>query len=182
MDYENSLFGNITVVENHGQYERDRPSIPTATPVSLDEVEPSYLKLRILGRGNEKSIEELADALHAASYPEVTRRALLEMQRQGGTARPADDGLIYRGLMIRHLVMPDDVNGTERVMEWIASELPGDTYVNIMTQYTPRFQTFEFPRIARRVTSEENGRVVDRDRELGLTQLDLASVNRLSGG
>lgn len=116
----------------------------------------------------------------AASYPEVTRRAVLEMQRQVGTARPAEDGMIYRGLMIRHLVMPDDVGGSERVVEWIASQLPSDTYVNIMAQYTPRFQAFEFPRIARRVTSEEYGRVVDRARELGLTQLDVASVNWLS--
>lgn len=117
----------------------------------------------------------------AKSYPELTRQAVLEMQRQVGTARPADDGIIYRGLMIRHLVMPDDVSGSERVMEWIASELPADTYVNIMAQYTPQYKAFEFPRIARRVTAEEYNRVVDHARELGLTRLDVASVRWLPG-
>jgi len=115
----------------------------------------------------------------ASSYPELTRRAVLEMQRQVGTARPAEDGMIYRGLMIRHLVMPDSVSGSEQVMKWIAAELPHDTYVNIMAQYTPRYKAFEHPRIARRVTAEEYSRVVDRARELGLTQLDIQALHWL---
>ena len=96
----------------------------------------------------------------ARDYPEVTRKAVVEMQRQVGTARPAEDGMIYRGLMIRHLVMPGSVSGSEQIMEWIADELPHDTYVNIMAQYTPHYKAFEHPPIARRVTVEEYARVV----------------------
>lgn len=115
----------------------------------------------------------------AYDYPERTRQAVLEMHKQVGTARPGEDGLIDRGLMIRHLVMPDSVSGSKRVMEWIADALPPDTYVNIMAQYTPHYKAFEHPRIARRVSGEEYRSVVERARELGLTRLDLQAVHWL---
>jgi putative pyruvate formate lyase activating enzyme len=108
----------------------------------------------------------------AENYPEVTKAAVLEMHRQVGVARPAEDGIMQRGLMIRHLVMPNDIAGSERIMEWIAEKLPRDTYVNIMAQYTPRFKAYDYPEISRRITSEEYYGVVERARELGLTNLD----------
>lgn len=109
----------------------------------------------------------------AESYPEVTAQAILEMNRQVGVARPPEDGVMRRGLMIRHLVMPNDVAGSERVMEWIAEHLPKDTYVNIMVQYTPLYKAYDYPEIARRVTEEEYVRVVKRAQALGLTNLDI---------
>lgn len=109
----------------------------------------------------------------AKSYPEVTREAVLEMNRQVGVAKPAKDGIIYRGLMIRHLVMPNDVGGSEEIMEWIAKKLPRNTYVNIMAQYNPFFRALDFPKISRRIRPEEYTRVVNRARELGLTNLDV---------
>ena len=56
----------------------------------------------------------------ANTYSELTKKALLEMNRQIGIARPESDGIMYRGLMIRHLVMPNNVSGTKEVIEWIA--------------------------------------------------------------
>ncbi|MGC8781025.1 MAG: radical SAM protein [Anaerolineae bacterium] len=109
----------------------------------------------------------------AESYPEVTKQAILEMHRQVGVAKPPRDGIMRRGLMIRHLVMPNDVAGSERVIEWIAQHLPRDTYVNIMMQYTPLFKAYDYPEIARRLTAEEYSRVVRRAQELGLTNLDI---------
>ncbi|MEJ5197646.1 MAG: radical SAM protein [Anaerolineae bacterium] len=109
----------------------------------------------------------------AESYPEVTKQAILEMHRQVGVARPPRDGIMRRGLMIRHLVMPNDVAGSERVMEWIAEHLPKDTYVNIMAQYSPLFKAYDYPEIARRITAEEYSSVVRRAQELGLTNLDI---------
>jgi putative pyruvate formate lyase activating enzyme len=109
----------------------------------------------------------------AANYPEVTRAAILEMHRQVGVAKPGPDGIMYRGLMIRHLVMPNDVAGSEKVMEWIAENLPKDTYVNIMSQYTPLYKAYEYPEISRRITREEYVRVVKKAQELGLTNLDI---------
>lgn len=69
------------------------------------------------------------------TYPEITKAALLEMNRQAGVAKPAKDGIMYRCLMIRHLVMPNGVSGIKEVIEWIAENLPKDTYLNIMSQY-----------------------------------------------
>ena len=109
----------------------------------------------------------------AETYPEVTREAVLEMHRQVGVARPAADGLMYRGLMIRHLVMPNDVGGTKEILAWIASSLPKDTYVNVMSQYRPTFRAFEFPEIARPLTRAEYQEAVSEGRRLGLTNLDV---------
>ncbi|MBM3243619.1 MAG: radical SAM protein, partial [Candidatus Omnitrophica bacterium] len=109
----------------------------------------------------------------APGYPAVTKKALLEMHRQVGVAKPAKNGLMYRGLMIRHLVMPNNVGGSKEVIKWIAESLPKDTYVNIMSQYRPMYKAFDFPQIARRLTKEEYREVVDYARELGLTNLDI---------
>ncbi len=109
----------------------------------------------------------------AASYPELTKRALLEMHRQVGVARPDPDGIVRRGLMIRHLVMPNGVSGTRQVVEWIAGNLPKDTYLNLMSQYRPEYEAFEHPDIARRLTREEYADAVRWAREAGLTNLDI---------
>ena len=109
----------------------------------------------------------------AESYPEITRKAVLEMHRQVGVAKPAEDGIMHRGLMIRHLVMPNNVAGSEKVVEWIAKNLPKDTYVNIMAQYNPLYKAYDYPEISRRITREEYVKVVDKARESGLTNLDV---------
>jgi putative pyruvate formate lyase activating enzyme len=109
----------------------------------------------------------------ADTYPEITQQALLEMYRQVGVARPAEDGLMYRGLMIRHLIMPNEVGGTEQVLGWIAENLPKDTYVNIMSQYRPMYKAFEFPEISRRLTRQEYRESLHWAREVGLTNLDI---------
>lgn len=115
----------------------------------------------------------------AESYPEVAKAAILEMNRQVGVAKPAKDGIMQRGLMIRHLVMPNNVGGSEQVMEWIAENLPKDTYVNIMAQYTPLFKAFDYPEISRRITRKEYTKVVKRAKELELTNLDIQGYGLL---
>lgn len=114
----------------------------------------------------------------AATYPELTQAALIEMNRQVGVAKPAGDGLMYRGLVIRHLVMPNDVGGTRGVIGWIASNLPGETYFNIMSQYRPCYRAGEYPDIARRLTREEYAEAVAWAREAGLTNLDVQGPPR----
>ncbi len=109
----------------------------------------------------------------AESYPEVTKAAILEMHRQVGVARPPGGGVLQRGLIIRHLVMPNNIAGSEEVMVWIAENLPKDTYVNIMAQYTPLHKAYDYPEISRRITGEEYNKVVRRAKEVGLTNLDV---------
>jgi putative pyruvate formate lyase activating enzyme len=111
----------------------------------------------------------------AKSYPEVTKTALLEMHRQVGVPAADSAGLINKGLMIRHLVMPNNVAHSEKVMEWIGANLPKNTYVNIMSQYTPVFRANEFPEIARRITRAEYDAVIAAARKAGLTNIRLQS-------
>jgi putative pyruvate formate lyase activating enzyme len=109
----------------------------------------------------------------AESYPLVTQSALLEMNRQVGVARPEQNGVICRGLMIRHLVMPGDVCGSREAMRWIAANLPAQTYVNLMLQYRPAYQAHFYPEINRPVNRDEYAKVVEEARRLGLTNLDV---------
>ena len=109
----------------------------------------------------------------AESYPELTKQAILEMHRQVGVAKPAKDGIMQRGLMIRHLVMPNNTGGSEDVMEWFAGNLPKDTYVNIMAQYNPLYKAYDYPEISRRITKKEYVNVVSKAKDLGLSNLDI---------
>ena len=109
----------------------------------------------------------------AADYPQMAKQGIAEMHRQVGNLQVAGNGVTRRGLIIRHLVMPNDVSGSLGVMEWIAGNLPKDTYVNIMSQYRPCFKANEYPEINRRITHEEYRRVVESALELGLTNLTI---------
>lgn len=112
-------------------------------------------------------------AAGASNYPEVAKAAVLEMYRQVGGIEINADGIATRGLMIRHLVMPNNAGGSLEILDWIANYLPKDTYVNIMAQYRPVFKAHEFEEIARNITEDEYREVVYRARELGLTNLDI---------
>jgi putative pyruvate formate lyase activating enzyme len=109
----------------------------------------------------------------ARDYPLITQSALVEMNRQVGVARAGSGGVIHRGLMIRHLVMPSNVSGSQEAVNWIASHLPKDTYINIMIQYRPAYRAHLYPEIDRYVTRTEYEEVVQAARSVGLTQLDV---------
>ena len=109
----------------------------------------------------------------ASSYPEITRIALKEMNRQVGVARPEPNGLVYRGLIIRHLVMPGEASGSKEAMQWISENLPLDTYVNIMIQYRPAYRAHLFPEIDSYVSREVYQEVVSEARRKGLANLDV---------
>jgi len=109
----------------------------------------------------------------ATAYPEITKAALVEMNRQVGVARPAPDGLLYRGVIIRHLVMPNRVAGTKKIVDWIAANLPKDTFVNLMSQYTPTHRAHDYPEIERRITTREYEEAINWARAAGLTNLDI---------
>ncbi|TVR71660.1 MAG: radical SAM protein [Marinilabiliales bacterium] len=119
---------------------------------------------------------EMADKYSpgAESYPEVTKKALIEMNRQVGVAgQTTNDGIMQRGLMVRHLVMPNNVGGSEQVMNWIGENLPKDTYINIMSQYRPMYKAGDYPGISRRITTGEYRNAVNAARRAGLTNLDI---------
>lgn len=109
----------------------------------------------------------------AADYESFARDAFIEMQRQVGTARPDADGLIRRGLMVRHLIMPNNAARTDLVIKWLAENLPKDTYLNIMGQYIPVHRAPEYPEISRRITREEYAQALKWARDAGFTNLDV---------
>lgn len=92
---------------------------------------------------------------NAPDYPKYNQEALKEIHRQVGVAQIDKAGIIKRGLVIRHLVLPNNVSGTDKIMQFISSELSKETFVSLMSQYFPCFKSNEFPEISRRITYEE---------------------------
>ncbi len=101
------------------------------------------------------------------NYTKVAFRAVKEMHRQVGDLKVNPSGLATKGLLIRHLVLPNRIAGSKEVLKFIAS-LSKDSYVNIMDQYYPTFKADNFPEIGRRITNDEYMEVVKIAKELGL--------------
>ena len=112
----------------------------------------------------------------ASDYPEVTKKAIIEMNRQVGVLRLDKQGIAIRGVMIRHLVMPNRVAGTEKFVKWVAETLPKNTYVNIMAQYRVEYKAYDYPEIARGITTQEFLEAMEWAEKYGLTNLDPQSV------
>ncbi|MFQ5747690.1 MAG: radical SAM protein [Gemmatimonadota bacterium] len=112
--------------------------------------------------------------LKAADYPQAARAAILEMHRQVGPIFLGADGLAKRGLLLRHLVMPGELDETTAILEWVASELGPDTYVNLMDQYHPAgsVEGEKYPELDRRPGSDEFRKARKVARDLGLRRLD----------
>lgn len=111
-----------------------------------------------------------------ADYWDRVREALREMHRQVGDLQitPTPDGyeIATRGLLVRHLVLPNGLAGTSDVVRFIATEISTDTYVNIMDQYTPFYKAVGNPEIGRRITADEYAEAVRLARAAGLSRLD----------
>ncbi len=108
----------------------------------------------------------------ASDYPEVTKKAVIEMNRQVGVLRLDSRGIARRGVIIRHLVMPNRVAGTEAFARWVSESLPKSTYVNIMAQYRVEYKAYDYPEIARGITAQEFTEAMDWAIRYGLTNLD----------
>lgn len=104
----------------------------------------------------------------APGYPEYAKAALKEMHRQVGDLVVGEDGVAVRGLIIRHLVLPENLAGTREAMEFIARELSPDTFVNIMDQYYPAHRAWKYPPLHRRLTPEEYAQALAAARKAGL--------------
>jgi putative pyruvate formate lyase activating enzyme len=104
-------------------------------------------------------------------YWDRCREALTEMHRQVGDLDIGPDGIARRGLLVRHLVLPDGLAGTPRVMAFLAS-LSTNTYVNVMAQYHPAYRAREVPALSRPITRQEYREAVEAALVAGLTRLD----------
>lgn len=108
----------------------------------------------------------------ASDYVERAKESIKEMHRQAGDLVIDKRGIAEKGLLIRHLVLPDGLAGTREVMRFIAKELSKNTYINIMDQYRPCYKAAEHPPLDRRITSGEFEDAVKIAREEGLERLD----------
>ena len=114
----------------------------------------------------------------AKDYPEKAREAIKEMHRQVGVLKFGSDGLAKRGVLVRHLVMPDQTDEASKIFKWLADELSPDTYVNVMSQYRPDYQVGytdkkrKYQDINRRPYEEELQAAREAAFHAGLTRLD----------
>jgi putative pyruvate formate lyase activating enzyme len=111
-------------------------------------------------------------ACQAGDYPEVARKALLEMHRQVGDLQIDEQGIARRGLLIRHLVLPDELAGTRKIMRFIAQNLSPDSYVNIMSQYRPCGRAVEVSGLNSNLKPDEYRRAVQAAKAEGINRLD----------
>lgn len=108
----------------------------------------------------------------APDYFERASKAILEMFRQVGDLKLSSDGIAQKGLLIRHLVMPNNVAGTERILDFISRHLSKNTYINIMDQYHPCGLAFNYQEINRRITGQEYKNAIELAHQYGLRRLD----------
>jgi putative pyruvate formate lyase activating enzyme len=105
------------------------------------------------------------------NYPQVNQAAVREMHRQVGDLQVAG-GLAQRGLLVRHLVLPGGLAGSEEIFRFLAEEISTETYLNVMDQYHPAYHAWDEPILARRITPSEYTAAVAAARKARLSRLD----------
>ncbi len=108
----------------------------------------------------------------AEDYPELAKLAIAEMHRQTGPLIINPSGLAERGLLVRHLVMPEGTAGTKEVMNYLAKEISEDTYVNIMPQYRPCGRAWETPTLRRSLQMHEFRDAINEAIKTRITRFD----------
>jgi len=108
----------------------------------------------------------------AYNYPHYARIAIKEMHRQVGELSLTGRGIARRGVVLRHLILPGRIAGSEEFIKFVAEELSPRTYVNLMSQYRPECKAPEYPEINRRITRSEHQEVLAWARRYGLVRLD----------
>jgi len=147
---------HIPVVWNCGGYEN------VETIGLLDGIVDIYMPDIKYG-----SVDSARKYSNAPDYFERCKEAVREMHRQVGDL-VIEDGVAERGLLIRHLVLPNNAAGSREVLKFIAEEISKNTYINIMDQYRPEYKANEYEELRRRPNLKEYKRVVDMAKELGL--------------
>lgn len=106
------------------------------------------------------------------NYPGINKAAIKEMHRQVGDLETDDSGIATRGLLVRHLVLPQGLAGTAAICRFLGREVSKNTYLNIMAQYRPCFKAFDIPELSRSLSSQEFADALALARKNGLHRLD----------
>jgi len=152
---------NLPLVYNTGGYD----SVETLE--LLDGVVDIYMPdMKYSDAGTAEKLSGIKD------YPQVNRVAVKEMHRQVGDLQLDESGVAQRGLLVRHLVLPNRLAGTESVVQFLAQEVSTNTYLNIMAQYHPCYKAFDIPQLAPSVNRQEFSEAIDLAHQQGLSRLD----------
>jgi putative pyruvate formate lyase activating enzyme len=108
---------------------------------------------------------------NAKNYFEIMKKNVKEMYRQVGNLILDENGIAIKGLIVRHLVLPNNLAGSEKIFKFLKEEISEDVFLNIMDQYYPCYLAFQFPEISRRITEEEFEKVVNLAKEIGLKRI-----------
>ena len=131
-----------------------------------------------------KTLDEKTSArlLKAKDYPEVAKAAIREMHRQVGELTLDDEGIARRGLLVRHLVMPDLVHETRECLRFLADEISPRTWVNVMDQFYPagmvNMKPEKYPSLTRKLRAEEHLEALAHAKDAGLTRIDRRDPHR----
>ncbi len=102
-----------------------------------------------------------------SNYFEYASSSITEMDRQVGKPIFDEKGLIKKGLIIRHMILPNNIRDTKKILRWIFDNLGKDTYISIMTQYFPTNKAVEYEKINRKLNKKEFEIVKKYINELG---------------
>ncbi len=114
---------------------------------------------------DNKHAQELSGA---ANYVEAAKAAIREMYRQVGNLVIDDSGIAQRGLIVRHLILPERLSGSREVLKWLAEELSPEVTISLMSQYHPMYRALELPSLSRSISQQEFDEVFNLVVELGM--------------
>jgi putative pyruvate formate lyase activating enzyme len=148
---------NIPIVYNSGGYDL------TDTLKLLDGIIDIYMP--DIKFSDDKIAQKY---LGVKNYYKIAKAAVKEMHNQVGDLKTDDENIAYKGLLIRHLVFPQNLAGTEKIMKFIAEEISPNTYVNIMAQYYPAHKAYNYEELSRRISRQEYQDAVNAAKLAGL--------------
>ena len=102
------------------------------------------------------------------NYFEIATEAIKEMYRQVGTPKFDKNGMIIKGLIIRHLVLPNNIDNTKKILKWIKENIDNGVYVSVMMQYFPTYKAKEYEEINRKINKAEYEEIENYIYELGI--------------
>jgi putative pyruvate formate lyase activating enzyme len=108
---------------------------------------------------------------NAPNYFEVMKAAIKEMHKQVGDLVVNEEGIAVRGVIIRHLVLPNKLAGSEKIFEFISKEISKNTFLNIMDQYWPAYKAHQYPELSKRITKEEFQEAINLAKKFSLKRI-----------
>lgn len=112
--------------------------------------------------------------LGAKNYYSITKEAIKEMFNQVGNLKTYKNEIAYRGLIIRHLILPENLAGTEKIMKFLSKEISNKLYINIMAQYFPEYEAYKYKGLERKITEKEYLDAINIAKSVGLTNVKTA--------